>query len=60
MRYFLCFAIIMSVIITGCTSQKKLPSSSGDWRISFVTWNENTYRVTEEIVTGIDKKNWHR
>ncbi|MFL1676132.1 hypothetical protein [Paenibacillus dendritiformis] len=56
MRYFLCFAIIMSVIITGCTSQEKLPTSSGDWRISSVTLNGYLYRATEEMVMNIDNK----
>ncbi|WGU93335.1 hypothetical protein QJQ58_22785 [Paenibacillus dendritiformis] len=56
MRYFLCFAIIMSVIITGCTSEDKLSTSSGDWRISSVTLNGYLYRATEEIVTGIDEQ----
>ncbi|MBG9793029.1 hypothetical protein ABD76_11245 [Paenibacillus dendritiformis] len=56
MRYFLCFAIIMSVIITGCTSQEKLPTSSGDWRISSVTLNGYLYRATEEMVMDIDNR----
>ncbi|CAH8767840.1 hypothetical protein [Paenibacillus dendritiformis] len=56
MRYFFCFVIMMSIIITGCTSEEKLPSSSGDWRISSVTLNGYLYRITEEMVMDIDHK----
>ncbi|WII37631.1 hypothetical protein [Paenibacillus thiaminolyticus] len=56
MRYFLGFAFIISVFITGCTSQKGLPTSSGDWRISSVTLNGYLYRITEEMVMDIDHK----
>lgn len=49
-------AVIMSIFISGGSSQEKLPTSSNEWKIIGLIWNGYMYQATEEIVTGIDKK----
>ncbi|TDL48444.1 hypothetical protein E2R60_26455 [Paenibacillus dendritiformis] len=56
MRYFLCLTFIMSVFVSGCSSQEKLPTSSNEWKIIGVIWNGYMYQTTEERVTEIYEK----
>lgn len=56
MRYFLCFTFIMSVFVSGCFSQEKLPTSSNEWKTIGVIWNGYMYQATEEMVTEVDEK----
>ncbi|MDU5141798.1 MAG: hypothetical protein E6230_06430 [Paenibacillus dendritiformis] len=56
MRYFLFLTFIMSLFVSGCSSQEKLSTSSNEWKIIGVIWKGYMYQATEEMVTEIDEK----
>ncbi|BFH71683.1 hypothetical protein J27TS7_56770 [Paenibacillus dendritiformis] len=55
MRYFLFLTFIMSLFVSGCSSQEKLSTSSNEWKIIGVIWKGYMYQATEEMVTEIDE-----